>query len=91
MLLILNRGTKVIAVGRNQKKIFDKYGKYLKSRKDKFDYKLINMEHTQNITPGLKSMMMKLKGELDILISMSIQSRENFTNRCLRFRPHFES
>jgi meso-butanediol dehydrogenase/(S,S)-butanediol dehydrogenase/diacetyl reductase len=65
---LLNSGAKVMAVGRNEKKIFDKFGRYLKARSENFDYELIDLEDPQNITRGFKSMMMKLKGKLDVLI-----------------------
>ncbi len=65
---LMKCGAKVIAVGRNEKKIFDKFSKYSKSKNQNFGYELIDLEDPQGITRGFKSILMKLKGRLDILI-----------------------
>jgi NAD(P)-dependent dehydrogenase (short-subunit alcohol dehydrogenase family) len=65
---LIRCGAKVIAVGRNEKKILTKFEKYLKDNFYGFGYELINLEDPAGITRGFKSIMLKLKGRLDILI-----------------------
>lgn len=61
-------GARVIAVGRNEKKILEKFNKYIKDKKSEFNYEIINLENPPGITKGFKNIMLKLKGRIDILI-----------------------
>lgn len=61
-------GANVMAVGRNEKKMLEKFGKYAKDNKYSFKYEIINLEDPPGITKGFKNIIMKLKGQLDVLI-----------------------
>jgi NAD(P)-dependent dehydrogenase (short-subunit alcohol dehydrogenase family) len=61
-------GAKVMAVGRNEKKIIEKFGKYAKDKKYEFNYEIINLEDPPGITKGFKNIMIKLGGKVDIII-----------------------
>src|SRR5689334_8207242 len=65
---LLRCGAHVIAVGRNEKKMLTKFEKYVRDKEYSFGYELINLEDPPGITRGFKSIMLKLKGKLDVLI-----------------------
>jgi 3-oxoacyl-[acyl-carrier protein] reductase len=65
---LLRCGARVIAVGRNEKKMLTKFEKYARDKDYSFGYELINLEDPPGITRGFKSIMLKLKGKLDVLI-----------------------
>ena len=65
---LIKCGAKVIAVGKNEKKILTKFEKYAKDPFYGFGYELINLEDPAGITRGFKSSMLKFKGRLDVLI-----------------------
>jgi NAD(P)-dependent dehydrogenase (short-subunit alcohol dehydrogenase family) len=65
---LLQCGARVIAVGRNEKKILAKFEKYIKDKRYNFGYELINLEDPAGINRGFKSVMLKLKGKIDSLI-----------------------
>lgn len=62
----LKSGARVTAIGRNEKKLLDKFKFYLKN--PNFDYEIINLENPLLINRGFKNIMVKLKGRIDSLI-----------------------
>ena len=61
-------GANVIAVARNEKKVIEKFGRFLNNKNIQFGYELINLEDPAGITRGFKSMITKFKGRVDSLL-----------------------
>lgn len=63
---ILNLGANVIATTRNAKKISEKLGRV--SNNNKFSYEIIDFEKPDLIKRGVKNIIKKFKGRIDIVI-----------------------